>query len=253
MPATTLARFIVLEAWRGGLPWVAGTVLLVCAALAAFLSQVAITEGTQLRLAIVGAVLRAAAVFLMAAYVTSSTLREMNDKALELMMSLPLSRATQYLGRLLGFSLCGAALAAVFTLPLFVWADPFAALTWGVSLTVEAALVAAIALFFAMTLSQLISAIGATLGLYLLARSIPAVQAIAAGPLAEPSFAQQAARWSVDGVALLLPRLDAATRTEWLLYGAPPPGTLLMVLGGMLVYGLLVVAAGLFDFYRRSV
>ena len=32
------------------------------------------------------------------------------------------------------------------------------------------------------------------------------------------------ARWAVDAVALLLPRLDGVTRTEWLLYGAPAAG-----------------------------
>jgi hypothetical protein len=252
MPALTLARFIVLEAWRGGLPWLAAAAIVVCVALAAFLSQVAITEGGQLKLAIVAAVLRAAAMFLMVAYVASSTLREMNDKALELMMSLPLSRATQYLGRLLGFAACGAALAVAFTLPLFLWADARAALAWGASLAVEATLLAAVALFFAMTLSQLVSAIGAALGLYLLARSIPAIQAIASGPLAEASLAQQAAHWCVDGVALLLPPLESVTRTEWLLYGLPTPSAFLTAIGGMLAYGVLVVAAGLFDFYRRS-
>ena len=49
------------------------------------------------------AVLRACAVFLVAAQVTAGTLREIQDKGLELMLSLPLSRTTHYLGRLAGF------------------------------------------------------------------------------------------------------------------------------------------------------
>ena len=66
------------------------------------------------------AVLRACAVFLIAAHVASSTLREMNDKGLELMLALPLPRATQYLGRLAGFAALGIFLAAAFSAPLLL-------------------------------------------------------------------------------------------------------------------------------------
>src|SRR5260221_295896 len=83
-------------------------------------------------------------------------------------------------------------------------------------LACELALVAAAALFFAMTLASLVPALAATAALYLLARSMSAMQAIATGPLAEKSFAHELARHAVDAVALLLPALDRVTRTEWL-------------------------------------
>jgi len=67
--------------------------------------------------------------------------------------------------------------------------------------------VAAAALFFAMTLVQPVPAIAATAGLYLLARSIAALQALAASPLAEESIAGALARGAVSAVAFLLPRL----------------------------------------------
>ena len=111
MPAAILARTVLLEARRGGLPWLAAGALVAAVSLAAFLSQVALTESLALQAALMASLLRASAVFLVAAQVTSSTLREMQDKGLELMLSLPLSRATQYLGRLAGFVACGAALA----------------------------------------------------------------------------------------------------------------------------------------------
>ena len=253
MPAATLARLVLLEARRGGLPWLALGCIALGVALAAFLSQVAVTESLALQASLVAAVLRAAAVFLIAAQVAGSTLREINDKALELMLALPLSRLTQYLGRLAGFAACAAVLAAVFALPLLLWAPPAAVAAWAVSLTLECTLVAAATLFFAMTLAQLVPAIAAVAGLYLLGRSMAAIQAIAGGPLAEASLAQDIARWGVDAAAFLLPRLDAVTRTEWLLYGLPGPAAYLAALGGMAVYLALVVAAGLFDFYRRNV
>jgi ABC-type Na+ efflux pump permease subunit len=253
MPAATLARSVLLEARRGGLPWLAGASLVLSLALAAFLSQVALTERAALQAALVAAVLRACAVFLIAAQVTSSTLREIHDKGLELMLSLPLSRAAHYLGRLAGFIVCSAAIAVVFSLPLLLWAPPLAVVLWGVSLACEAALVAAAALFFAMTLANLVAAIAAAAGLYLLARTMPAIQAIAAAPLAEESWAGWLARHTVDVIALVLPRLDAATRSEWLLYEVPSGMAYLSALSGLLIYLVLLAAAGLVDFYRRSV
>src|SRR5918999_1651584 len=221
MPAATLARSVLLEARRGGLPWLVGASLVAGLALATFLSQVALPERAALQAAPAAAVLRACAVFLVAAQVSSSTLREFHDKGLELMLSLPLSRATHYLGRFAGYVVCGAAIAAVFALALLLWAPPRAVALWGISLACEAALVAAAALFFAMTLANLVAAIAATAGLYLLARAMPGIQAIAGVPLADESRAGWLARHVVDGVALFLPRLDAVTRTEWLVYDTP--------------------------------
>ena len=252
MPAALLARSVLLEARRGGLPWLAAGAIAIAAALAVFLSQVAITEGAALQAALLGAVLRACAVFLIAAQVASSTLREINDKGLELMLSLPLSRSTHYLGRLAGFIACGIALSLLFTFALLPWAPPAAAAFWGVSLAFELALVAAAALFFAMTLSNLVAAIAATAGLYLLARAMPAVQSIAERPLAEESWAGWFARQTVDVIALVLPRLDAATRTEWLLYDAPSASAYAGTLEALGIYAALIAAAGLVDFHRRS-
>jgi ABC-type Na+ efflux pump permease subunit len=249
VPAAILARTVLLEARRGGLPWLAGAGLAVALGLAAFVSQVALTESRSLQASLLASVLRACAMFLVAAQVTSSTLREQNDKALELMLSLPLSRAAHYLGRLAGFIACGALLAVAFSLPLLLWASPAAVALWGLSLACEAALVAAASLFFAMTLAQFAPAIAATAGLYLLARSIGAIQAIAGSPLTENRLAQ----YAIDAVALLLPRLDAVTRTAWLLYETPTAGVYAAALGTLILYTALLVAAGLFDFYRRSV
>ena len=252
LPVAVIVRSVVLEARRGGLPWLALGAVVVGLGLAAFVSQVALTESRALQAAVLAGVWRAGAMFLVATQVTASTLREIQDKGLELMLSLPLSRTTQYLARLGGFAACGVALAIVFAVPMLAWAPPGAVLLWGVSLACEAALVAAAALFFAMTLQQFVPAITATAGLYLLGRSIGAIQAIAAAPLGEPSTASRLGQHAVDALALVLPRLDAVTRTAWLLYEPPAPGTYAAAIGSLVLYALLLAAAGLFDFHRRS-
>ena len=212
MPWATLARLVLIEARRGALPWLAVLSVLLILALAGFLAQVALTESRQLDLAVTSALGRACALFLLAIQVANSVLREMNDKGLELMLTLPFARWTQYAGRLAGFVACGALLAALFAAPLLLWARPMAVAAWALSL----------------------------------------IQAIAASPLADASAAHELARWAIDAVAFLLPRLDAVTRTEWLLYGPPQPPAFLAALGGLAVYGLLLFAAGLFDFQRSS-
>lgn len=252
MPAAIFARLCLVEARRGGLPWLAAACVLAALAFAAFLSQLAITEARALQVAALAAVLRASLAFMVAAHVTASTLREINDKGMEFFLALPFARSTQYLGRLCGFAAGAAALGLFFSLALLPWAPPAAVLLWGVSLALEAALVAAAALFFAMTLAQLVPAIAATLGLYVLARSMAAVQAIAAAPLAGHSDLSRLAAFLVDAAALVLPPLDAVTRTEWLLYAAPSSGAYIFGMGMLVLYGVLLAAAGLFDFHRRS-
>src|SRR5207244_1592340 len=127
-----------------------------------------------------------------------------------------------------------------------------AVVCWPLSLACALALVAAAALFVAMPLAQLASALAATAALYLLARSVSAMQAIAAGPLAEETLAQELARRAVDALALLLPALDRVTRTEWLLYGTPDWRSYALGLAGVLIYAALLAAAGVFDFQRRA-
>ena len=248
----TLARLALLEARRGALPWLVIAALALGLALAGFLSQVALTESRALQLAVFASLARACAVFFLAAHVASSVAREMNDKGLELMLSLPLARSRQYLGRLAGFAVCGALLAAAFSVPLLIWAPAATVALWALSLAFECGLVAAAALFFTISLGQLVAGLSATAGLYLLSRSIASIQAIAATPLAETSAAHGIARWGVEAVALLVPRLDSVSRTEWLLYGAPSTAAYAQALGGLVLYIALLAAAGLFDFQRES-
>jgi hypothetical protein len=252
MRSAIFARLALLEARRGALPWLALASVALAVGVGAFLSQLALTEGRLVQAAVVAALLRACAAFVIATQVVASVQREISTKGLDLMLSLPLGRSSQYVGRLAGYAACGALLACAYALPLVLWTDPLALACWTASLACELALVSAAALFFAMTLRQLVSALGATAALYLLARSVGAMQAIAAGPLLEASLPHELARRAIDAVALLLPDLDGATRTAWLLYGIDDWRAYAMALGGMLVYTLLLAAAGAFDFARRA-
>jgi ABC-type transport system involved in multi-copper enzyme maturation permease subunit len=248
-PIAVIARFVLLEARRSGLPWLALACIAASFGLALFLSQVALTETREFQAAAAAVLLRFSGAFLIATYVVTSVARETGDRGLELALTLPISRLTYYAGKLAGFACCGALLAMAFAMPLLLWSPPAAVVMWCASLAMETALVAAIALFFSMTLG-VVPAFAATAGLYLLGRSISAIQAIAAGPLAEKG--DSALRGAINAFAVLVPRLDSATRTEWLIYGSGTSTDFLAALGGTAIYFAVVVAAGLFDFSRRN-
>ncbi len=251
-PSVTVAHYTLIEALRSGLPWLAAACVLGVLGLAGFLSRVAIIEASALQASAAGALLRACAVFLIAAHVVASVSREANDKGLELALALPVSRPAYYIGKLAGFSCAGAMLATFFALPLLLWAQPVDLAAWWLSLAAETALVAAAALFFASAMAQTLAALAAAAGLYVLGRSMSAIQAIASAAQAGDSPPALAARWFVDALALLLPRLDAVTRSDWLLYGAPQAAEFAQALLGLGIYFLLLAAAGLFDFSRRN-
>jgi ABC-type transport system involved in multi-copper enzyme maturation permease subunit len=251
-PAVILARNLLVEARRSGLPWLGLAAIVGAVLLAAFLSRVALTESLQLQAALVAALLRACGAFLVALAVAASTAREVADKGLELMLSLPLSRATHYLGRWLGHAAGAVIVAVAFSLPLLLWSAPDAVAHWGLSLALELALVAALALFFSMAFGQLLPAVAATAAFYLLSRALGTIQSIAQNSLLESDWTQRAAQSVIDAIAFVLPRLDAVTRTDWLLYGTPRGSEYLAGLAGLAIYCALILAAGLIDLHRRN-
>ena len=133
-------------------------------------------------------------------------------------------------------------LAALFALPLLPWAPPGAVALWGVSLALEAALVAAAALFFAMTLAPARRRDRRDRRpLPARARHAPRSRRSPATPLAGRHAGPAGWRAAPSTPSRSCCRvLDAATRTDWLLYDAPPPASTARRLAALAVY---VVAA----------
>ena len=252
-PILPIARYTLLEALRNRLLWLA--LILVAAGLAftQFLQQVAITESSEIQAALLAALLRVGAVFMLASFVVTSMVREFNDKVMELVLSRPLRRSSYFLGKLAGYAAVALALALLFSLPLALFAPAARVALWSLSLACELLLVAAFALFCVLTLTQVTSALAAVAGFYLLARSIGALQIMAANPLSGgPSFGQQAVNAIVDAIAFLLPGLDRMTQTGWLIYAAPTAAEVLQLLAQTAVYAILLCAAALFDLQRKN-
>ncbi len=248
-----IARYTVVEALRNRLLWLVGAVMTASLVIAGFLQAVALTESSQIQSAILAAILRLSAVFIIVSFVVTSMVREANDKGLELILALPLPRASYFFGKLAGFSLAALLLAMLFGLPLILFAPWLQVCTWIASLACELFIMTTLSLFCVMSLNQVTSALAAAAGFYVLCRSIGTIQIIAAAPLDNAGgLGNELVRLLVDGLALLLPHLDRITRTEWLLYAAPDASALSVAALDAVLYGALLCGAALFDLYRKN-
>ena len=248
-----IARYTQLEALRNRLFWLA--LILVAAGLGftQFLQQVAITESNQIQVALFAALVRVGAVFMLASFVVTSMVREFNDKVMELILSRPIPRSSYFLGKFAGYAVVALGLALVFSLPLALFAPAARVALWGLSLACELLIVTSVSLFCVLSLTQVISALAAFTGFYVLARSIGALQIIAANPLSDSVvLSQQFLNLAVDAIAFLLPGLDRMTQTDWLIYGGPTPAEIIGLVAQTVVYLLLLCGAALFDLQRKN-
>jgi ABC-type transport system involved in multi-copper enzyme maturation permease subunit len=251
--ARVIARYTVAEALRNRLLWLVAATIAASLIIAGFLHSVAITESSQIQSAILAAILRLSAVFIIVSFVVTSMVREANDKGLEIILALPLPRGSYFFGKLAGFTFTSVVLAVLFGLPLCLFAPWLQVGAWTASLACELVIMTTLSLFCVMSLNQVTSALAAAAGFYVLCRSIGTIQVIAAAPLdSAGSLANDFIRMAIDGVAMLLPHLDRVTRTEWLLYAAPDASVLAVAVLDALLYGALLCGAALFDLYRKN-
>jgi hypothetical protein len=254
-----LGGLVLLEARRTHLPEIALLIAVIGGGLAQFLAQVALTETSLIRITLLAALYRLGAVFILASFVVASIQREFADQGVQLALSLPLTRAGYCAGKLAGFAVCAIVLALLFALALGLSSNSgqgmpwLRAALWGASLAAELVLIAVLAMFCAFSLASSTGAIAAVTGFYLLARSVGALQLIAATPVPrDNALWQKPLDYAVDAIALLLPRLDLFASGAWLTGPMPGGGGLAIVFGQAALYIVLLTAALMFDFYRRE-
>ena len=250
---STIARATLLEVVRGRTMWVAGGLMLAALAMAAFLQQVALTERAEIQATLVAATLRIGTAFLVAAAVIAGMAREANDKVIDLLLAQAMRRSAYFAGKLCGYALAAIAIEALAALPLCLFVPAARAWLWGGGLACELLIVAAMAMFSALTFTQFLPAFAATAAFYVLARSMDALRGIAESPFAEPAgWHDVLVRWMLDGIAVVMPPLDRLAPTSWLVDSAPPWIDFVGLVAQTTVYIALIAAASLFDLYRRN-
>jgi len=247
-----IARYTVLEAWRNHFALLMAGIVIVSVLASVFIRQQAIMEADRMQAAFLASILRVASVFVVAIYVLQGSLREFQDKVLELMLSLDLPRSHYLAGKLLGYAVVSVCCALIVAPALLLVSDATDVLVWTGTLVLELWIIAAFALFCITTFSQLLPSATFVLAFYLLARSITAIQLISASTLAQPGLATNFGTFLADTIALVLPRLDAFTQTAWLIDAPVNPLSLAAVALQTAIYVMLLLAAAMFDLHRRN-
>lgn len=248
-----LALLVLQEAWHGRYFLLIGAEVLAAVLLAALFGESALTEGVQIRVGTLAALLRFGVILSLALFAISSMARELSDGITLIHLSLPVSRATYLLGRFFGLALVSLLTVTGVTVLLLFVALPGVALAWSCSLLLEGLIVAAFALLCAISLRQIPQAFAATTGFYLLARSVSTFEAIAAQQAQQGGdVSDLLAQYFLDALAHILPSLDRFTSSAWLMSGHVDVGLLGQLTIQATVYLLLLFAVALFDLQRKN-
>lgn len=246
----SIARFTLLEGRRTRLPWLTVVLIVLAYVLAEFAAALAITDSAAFRVGFYAAFVRVVLVSVVILFVCASVLREFSDRMLDLTLARPVSRASWFGGRLLGAIGIALALALAASLPLWPWSAPARVAAWSAALGAELAVVATVALACVVTLRLLLPSVLACGAFYLLARSLDALLLMSQGPTVDPTaWSNQVIAFLLQGLALLLPALDRVAASTWLSADGALPALAPLVLE-LAVFGALVGAIGLIDFYR---
>lgn len=248
-----IAHYTALEGRRTRVLIIA--VIAVAAILASgfFVRELAVTEGARFQTGFYAPMARLCAVFMIAVHVLGSVLRELDDKGLELLLASDLPRSHYVIGKWLGFSMTAASVTLIVTPPLLILHPWQAVLSWGLSLLLELLMMVTLAQFCIVTFTHLLPAAGFLAAFYLFARNLSAIRLMADNPITAPdALSQQLMGSLIDALAFVTPTLDRWTQTAWLVTGSADWQALVNIATQASIYVLLLLAATLFDLYRRN-
>ncbi len=249
----TISRFTIIESLRNRLLLLSFLVIAISFVLVEFIGDLAITEQRVTQVAILAAFLRITAVVMVTLFVVSSSVRELQDKTLEMILAMPIHRASYYLGKLTGFFYIALLMSIIFATLLLLYADAGQVLIWAISLFLELSIVVALSLVMLFTFSQVPAALTAVFIIYGASRIVTSIFLMSQFPvIAHAGVAQKFMDGVIELITWLLPDLHRFTQTEWLAYNTADWSTLLPLLGQTIIYLVFLSFIALFDFYRKN-
>ena len=250
---SVIAGMALTEARRNRLPWIVLAMAAVVLASSLFARSLALTESARLQVALLASFARVAAAFVVCLHVIGSALREQQDRITDYLLSVDLPRGVYLAGKAAGYMMVALAVAIVFWMPVAAYAPGVPVFAWLLSLVLELWIVAASAVFCAVTLNHFLLGTAFVMGLYVLSRTMSSLVLIAtASPFLTTDATQQALAAVLRGIALLLPDLERFTRSGWLAGSPPDAAVLLSISLEAMTYIVLLLAAALVDLYRKN-
>ncbi len=218
-----------------------------------FIGDLAITERRVTQVALLAAFLRISAVLMVALFVVSSSVRELKDKTLEMILAMDVARTSYYLGKLIGYLFVALLVSIMFSLLLLLYADSQQLIIWMISLFLELSIVVALSLVMLFTFNQVPAALISVFVIYGASRIVTSIFLMSQFSIIEhSSVAQQFMDGMIKLITWLLPDLHRFTQTEWLAYNTADWATLLPLLAQTIIYLSLLSCIALFDFYRKN-
>jgi hypothetical protein len=247
-----VTRYVLTAAMRDRLIPAIFILMAVSASMSIFLGGAAVVEAGQFAAVFTAGSLRFVATFGMVLFVVFFIRRSFENKDVEYLLSRPVGRVRFILSHALAFSILAlitGLLATLCVISLVPHAYYGAALMWSASLIAELIIMVNVALFFSMVLPSATTGVMATMALYMLARLMGELL----GTLDKEG---QSALYMImgvvmQGVSLIVPRLDLMAQTSWLIYGEADISWL-FILSQTVIYSGLVLAASIIDLSRRQ-
>lgn len=216
-------RYVMLTAYRDRMAMAMFNAQIAVLAGSELVAASALTENQAAGLAVAGAMMRGVMTLGLITFISFHVRRMEETREIELILTRPISRSafilayfSAYSGLALLLSLAaGLLLAAGYGL----WSTGLA--LWQASLILEALVVVALSLFCALSLRSATASVMAGAGLYLICRLgayFRDISELHTGLLTQPA-ADRLARWAIEIVSALLPRLDLFGQGDWLVYG----------------------------------
>jgi len=251
----TNIRYILLTALRDFLFLGLLIALALAASVSATLGGTAMVEKEAMTLVFSGAASRLILMFGLTIFIAFHIRQAFDQKEIDVLLSRPLSRFQILFSYWLGFSFVSflLVLAAVMILSFLPISNFVGFAYWGVSLLLESWLMVAIALFASFTLSSAVTAVLASMGLYIAGRMMAFFVATSESHmLFRDNLLNETLRFIIESTSIIIPRLDLFTQSEWLVYGVLRPEETSIALLQVLIYIPLLILAATIDFKRKE-
>lgn len=251
----TQVRYIALTASRDMLFIGLFVSVILATLLSAILGGTAMVEKEAMTVTFSAASVRVILMVGLIVFICFHVRHAFDQKEIDLLVSRPLSRFRVILSYAIGFAYVAflLVLATATVISFLPLASQEGFLQWAVSLLLESWLVVAAALFASFTLRSGVSAVLATMGLYVLGRMMGFFLLTSESNLLfREVWLNNLLEWTLKGVSVVMPRLDMFSQSEWLVYGVLRVEDVQLAALQAAVYVPLLIVAATVDFLRRE-
>jgi ABC-type transport system involved in multi-copper enzyme maturation permease subunit len=248
-------RYVLLTATRDRLFFGLLAGVLTAAYISSMLGSTAMLEPEQMGLSFTAASARIIIMVGIIVFIGFHMRNAFDAREIDVLLSRPISRTTLVLSYWVGF----AVVASLLVIPtvILVWAmgvlNTTGFLLWALSLLLESWLVASIALFASLTIKSGVGTVLASMAIYTLSRMMGFFLATTSSTAVfKDQEVNLIAKWVMQGIATVVPRLDFYAKSKWLIYGAKSYEDLTLVLMQSAVFIPLLMVAAVMDFKRKQ-